>query len=162
MKSLPPPSKRNRTFNIGCSEKPKQSDHIILRSIQPKFCSRKCVRCVDARCVGGRRDPTTQTALCRSLRTRGGRSVAKPRRPSRNVGAPGRCVEALDELPMPLIIDADGVLANAIFWVQDPRFDGHSNPSIPGQGRNDEDFSESSAPILFEIQSGISLTPHSL
>ncbi len=32
-----------------------------------------------------------------------------------NVGAPGGCVEALDGSPMPPMIDADGVLANANF-----------------------------------------------
>jgi len=47
--------------------------------VKPKFCSRKCARCVDARCVGGEKcGKTTQTALCRSLRTRSGRSKAKP------------------------------------------------------------------------------------
>ncbi|WP_456458259.1 hypothetical protein [Nitratifractor sp.] len=56
------------------------------KRIQPKLCSRKCTRCVDARCVGVH---------------------------SRNVGAPGGCVEALDVSPMPPMIDTDGVLANA-------------------------------------------------
>ena len=36
-----------------------------------------------------------------------------------NAGAPGRCVEALDESPMPPMIDADGVLANAIFGIKE-------------------------------------------
>ncbi|WP_456457048.1 hypothetical protein, partial [Nitratifractor sp.] len=40
----------------------------------PKLCSRKCARCVDARCEGVH---------------------------SQNVGAPGGCVEALDVSPMP-------------------------------------------------------------
>ncbi|WP_456457440.1 hypothetical protein, partial [Nitratifractor sp.] len=44
------------------------------RTIQPKLCSRKCARCVDARCEGVH---------------------------SQNVGAPGGCVEALDVSPMP-------------------------------------------------------------
>ncbi|WP_456457596.1 hypothetical protein [Nitratifractor sp.] len=40
--------------------------------VKPKLCSRKCARCVDARCEGVH---------------------------SQNVGAPGGCVEALDVSP---------------------------------------------------------------
>ncbi|WP_456458046.1 hypothetical protein [Nitratifractor sp.] len=57
-----------------------------IRSFYPKLCSRKCARCVDARCEGVH---------------------------SQNVGTPGGGVEALDVSPMPPMIDTDGVLANA-------------------------------------------------
>uniref|UniRef100_UPI002601C29A hypothetical protein n=1 Tax=Hydrogenimonas sp. TaxID=2231112 RepID=UPI002601C29A len=57
-------------------------------SNKPKFCSRTYVGCAGARLAG----PFDQ-----------------------NVGAPERCVEALDELPMSPMIGADGMRANANF-----------------------------------------------
>ncbi|WP_456458414.1 hypothetical protein [Nitratifractor sp.] len=66
------------------------SDTPANKAFEPKFCSRKCVRCVDARCTG----------------------VSE-----RSAGAPVRCVEYSLRSPMPPMIDADDVLANANFWL---------------------------------------------
>jgi len=65
---------------------PSVSDH------KPKFCSRICVRCADARSAGVF---------------------------GQNAGAPVGCVEALDGSPMSSMIGSDDVKSNANFGIND-------------------------------------------
>ena len=62
-----------------------------FRYDNPKFCIRRYIRCVDARCVG----------------------VLKE-----NAGIAGGYVEALLQSPMPPMINADDVAANANFGIK--------------------------------------------